>query len=161
MASAEIQKRVAESVSPVSLPAERVVLGGLIESPDLLPEAVAAGLAVRDFSLSDHRRIFTAILALVESKSAIDYVLVAEHLGGSQDDYVLLGSLIDGVVIEQGHILHHVALVRKKSKLRQLERMGANLVASICETGADPDTIAAVIREQLECIVPAGVARHV
>jgi replicative DNA helicase len=151
----------AQPVSPVSLPAEMVVLGGLIESPDLLPEAVASGLAVRDFSLSDHRRIFVAILAMLESKLPIDFVLLAEHLGGSQDDYVLVASLIDGVIIERSHILHHVALVRKKSKLRQLERMGAGLVTSATETGADPDKIAALVREQLHCIVPAGVAHHV
>ena len=155
-------KEFTQPVSPVSLPAERVVLGGLIESPELMPEAVASGLAVRDFSLDNHRRIFAAILAMVESKSPIDYVLLAEHLGGSQDDYVLVSSLLEGVVIERAHILHHVALVHyKKSKLRQLERMGASLVASACDTGADPDKIAALIRERLQCIVPAGVAHNV
>ena len=150
-----------QPVSPVSLPAERVVLGGLIESPELMPEAVASGLAVRDFSLDNHRRIFAAVLAMVESHSPIDFVLLAEHLGGSQDDYVLVSSLLEGIVIERAHILHHVALVRKKSKLRQLERMGASLVASACDTGADPDKIAVLIRERLQCIVPAGVAHHV
>jgi replicative DNA helicase len=154
-------KEFTQPVSPVSLPAERVVLGGFIESPDLLSEAVASGLAENDFSLSDHRRIFAAILALAESKSVVDYVLLAEHLGGRPEDYVLLSSLIDGVVIEQGHILHHVALVRKKSKLRQLERMGAGLGTSATERGADPDKIAALLREQLHCVVPAGVAHHV
>jgi replicative DNA helicase len=150
-----------QRISPVSLPAERVVLGGLIEAPELLSQAAASGLAVNDFSLSDHRRIFAAILALVETKSPIDYVLVAEQLGGSQGDYVVVSSLLEGIVIERAHILHHVALVRKKSKLRQLERMGAGLVTSATETGADPDKIAALIREQLHCIVPAGVAHHV
>jgi replicative DNA helicase len=150
MANAETGKRVADPVSPFSLPAERVVLGGLIESPELLPQTVASGLAAKDFSLDDHRRIFAAILALVENKSPIDYVLVAEHLGGSQDDYVLVSSLLEGVVIERAHILYHVALVRKKSKLRQLERMGAGLVTSATETGADPGKIAALIRERLD-----------
>jgi replicative DNA helicase len=150
-----------QPVSPVSLPAERVVLGGLIESPELMPEAVASGLAVKDFSLDNHRRIFAAILAMVESHSPIDFVLLAEHLGGSQDDYVLVASLIEGLVIERAHILHHVALVRKKSKLRQLERMGAGLATSATETGADPDKIAALVREQLHCIVPAGAVDHV
>jgi replicative DNA helicase len=162
MANSKTGERVEDHpISPASLPAERVVLGGLIESPELLPEALAGGLAAEDFSLEDHRRIFAAILALADSKSPVDYVLLAEHLGGRQEDFVLVASLIDGLVIESGHILYHVRLVRKKSKLRQFERMGANLVASICETGADPDTIAAMIREQLECIVPAGVAHHV
>jgi replicative DNA helicase len=146
-----------QMISPASLPAERVVLGGIIEDSTLLPEALASGLVIGDFSLSDHRRIFAAILALAEGQSPIDYVLVAEHLGGSQDDYVLVGSLLDGVVVERNDILHHVALVRKKSKLRQLERIGACLVTSACEMGADPDKIVEQLREKLQSIVPAGL----
>jgi len=82
--------------------------------------------------------------------------LVAERLGGSEDDYVLVGSLIDGVVIERGHILHHARLVRRKSKLRQLESLGECLVTSAIEPNADPDQLAEQTRQQLQSI--AGVS---
>ena len=151
MANAKTAERVTDPVSPVSLPGERVVLRRIDRMTELLPEAVATGLAVTDFSLNDHRRIFAVILAMVENKSPIDLVLLAEYIGGSQMCYVLIASLIEGVVIERSHILYHVALVRKKSKLRQLERMGQGSASDFrcrnwSRTGQD---IAALIREQL------------
>jgi replicative DNA helicase len=145
-----------------SLPAERMVLGGIVEDPTLLTDVIASGLMPGDFSLSDHRRIFAAILALAKVNSPFDYVLVAEHLGGSQNEYVLVGSVLEGVVVERDHILHYVALVRKKSRLRQLERLGACLVSSAGEQGANPETIAELFREKLQNVVSAGLeAPHV
>jgi replicative DNA helicase len=155
-APARNQAAPSERISPASLAAERVVLGGIIEDPTILPAALSSGLVAADFSLSDHRRIFAAILALVESNSPVDLVLLAEHLGGSGDDYVLVGSLIEGVVIERGHILHHVRLIRQKSKLRRLESLGESVQMAASETNADPDAIAAQVREKLHSIVPAG-----
>src|SRR5438874_11809705 len=93
---------------PINLPAERSVLGALIEDDSLLPEVIGTGLRSQDFALSDHRRVFDAMLELWQQKKPVDYVTVAEQLGNHQEHYVLVGSLIQGVIVHPDHVLHHV-----------------------------------------------------
>src|SRR5215471_12917171 len=102
---------------PVSLAAERAVLGALVEDDGLLPEVLEAGLSANDFLLSDHQRIFRAMLALRNRNCPVDYITVINELGNRPEDYVLVASLIHGVVLHDEHTLHHVDIVRKKSRL--------------------------------------------
>jgi replicative DNA helicase len=136
---------------PANIAAERSVLGGVIEDDGLLPEVIAADLQREDFSLSDHQRVFSAILSLHERKLPVDYVTVAEELGNDQNAYVLLGSLIQGVIVHEDHILHHVAIVRKKSRLRALLRLAEWLTKAVTES-ADPDKLIIATREKLEAL---------
>jgi replicative DNA helicase len=136
---------------PVSMPAERSVLGALIEDDGLLAEVLEAGLRIDDFSLSEHRRVFESILMLRRRNSPVDYVLVAEQLGNRQTDYVLVASLIDGVVVHEDHVLHHVAIIRKKAKLRALLRIADWLTRVVDET-ADPDALIAETLGKLEAL---------
>src|SRR5438034_8545124 len=112
-----------QPINPINLPAERSVLGALIEDGSLLEDVIAAGLRVDDFSLSDHRRVYAAMLELWQQKKPVDYVLVADHLGNDQEQYVLVGSLIQGVIVDRDHVVHHVEIVRKKARLRGLLRI--------------------------------------
>jgi len=141
---------MSEPIAPRNLAAERVVLGALIEDSRLLPEALAAGLNANDLFLRDHRRIFAGMLELSSQRLPIDYVTVAEQLGNSQADLVLLASLIEGVVIHRDHLRHHVEIVRKKSRLRQLQKLGDWLFQSANETPADPTALARLALEKLE-----------
>jgi len=141
---------------PISLPAERSVLGALIEDDSLLPEVIAAGLRAEDFALSDHRRVFTAILFLCEQKSPVDYITVTEQLGNRQEDYVLAGSLIHGVVLHEDHVLHHVAIVRRKARLRALLRI-AEWITRVVADSADPDALIEQTIAKLEAVASAEV----
>jgi replicative DNA helicase len=136
-------------LAPQNLPSERIVLGAAIEDATLLSEAINAGLKANDFFLSDHRRIFGAMLELREKNAPIDYVTVAEQIGNSQADFVLLASLIEGVVIEREHVLYHVGIVRKKSRLRKLQKVGNWLFESANENSADPDALAQMVLAKL------------
>jgi replicative DNA helicase len=141
---------------PINLPAERSVLGALIEDDSLLPEVIAAGLRAGDFSLSDHRQVFAAILALREQKSPIDYITVTEKLGNRQEDYVLLASLIHGVVVHEDHTLYHVAMVRRKSQLRTLLRI-AEWLTRVVDDAADPDALIEQAIRKLDAVATAEV----
>jgi hypothetical protein len=85
-----------QRLNPINASAERSVLGALIEDDTLVPEVIAAGLRTEHFALSDHRRVFGAILALRLRKAPVDYVLVAEQMGNRHEDYILLAGLIQG-----------------------------------------------------------------
>jgi len=104
--------------SLVNLAAERSVLGAMIDDEVLIPEVLRTGLQTADFSLSDHRKTFDSIVSLFQQKSPVDYISVAEDLGNHRDSYVLVASLIEGVLLEKTHILNHVAIIRRKSRLR-------------------------------------------
>lgn len=138
-----------QSILPVNLSAERCVLGAVIEDDSFLPDLIGLGLQASDFFVGDHRRIFEAIAALHANKVPIDYVTVVEHLGNTQDGYVLIAGLIQGVVLHQGHILHHAAIVRKKARLRRLLKLAEWIGQAVTET-ADPDLLVAEIRDCLE-----------
>lgn len=135
--------------SPANLPAERAVLGALIEDDGLVPEVLDAGLLVDDFLLSDHQRIFLAIVSLSGKHCPVDYVTVAEHLGNRSEDYALIGGLIQGVVLHQDHVLHHVAIVRRKAKLRTLLKLGEWILGAVLES-SDPGLLAEEISNRLE-----------
>src|SRR2546425_6309419 len=134
---------------PTNLAAERVVLGVLIEEDELLPEVIATGLKVDDFSVSDHQRIFRAMLSLREKKCPVDYITVAEQLGNRQEDYVVIGSLVHGVVIDDDHLFHHVAIVRRKARQRSLLKLAEWISESVNET-TDPDSVIEQISARLE-----------
>jgi replicative DNA helicase len=138
-----------DPVLPVNLPAERCVLGALIEDDSLIPAVMDVGLRVQDFSLSDHRRIFQAIETLQARKVPVDYVSVAEQLGNTQNDYVLIADLVHGVVLHEDHILHHAAIVHKKARLRELLNIGEWITEAVTQT-ADPDLLIAQITDRLE-----------
>ena len=137
---------------PTNLPAERTVLGALIEDADLFSDAISEGLTVDDFSISAHRRIFGAILELREKNCPVDYIAVAEQIGNAPEDFALIGDLISGVVIERTHILHHVRIVRKKSRLRALMKLADWISHSAVQVAADPDALVQVTLTKLEAI---------
>jgi replicative DNA helicase len=83
----------------------------------------------------------------------IDYISVAEQLGNSPSDFALLGDLISGVVVERSHIHHHVRIVKKKSRLRTLMKVGDWIFKSATEVSANPDALVQVAIEKLETVL--------
>ncbi len=146
-------------INPVNLLAEQCVLGALIEEGSLLPDVLEAGLRTEDFSLADNRRVFDAILKLSGERKPIDYLLVAEGLGNRAEDYALVGSLIQGVILhDKNHTIHHVAIVRQKSRLRTLLRIGEWLEHAVTDA-ADPDELIAEANRRLEALAIVELAK--
>jgi replicative DNA helicase len=134
---------------PASIPAERSVLGGVIEDESLLDTLVNEGLKPEHFSLESHQRAFSLLLMMQKTEIPIDAVSLAERLGGKQDDYVLVGSLIHGTVVDAGHILHHAQIIREKFALRKLAHIGKWLEDYSYIESARPDSIVAELNEKL------------
>jgi replicative DNA helicase len=145
-----------ERLNPINLPAERSILGALIEDDSLLSDVVAAGLKPEHFALSDHRGVFNAMMALRSRHAPIDYVTVAEELGNRQEHYVLVGSLIQGVIVHSDHVLYHVAIVQKKARLRTLLGL-AEWIMRVVDDAANPDALIEQVIAKLDAMATAEV----
>ena len=126
---------------PCNIDSERVVLGNLIEDGTLLSGILESGLKASDFSLSDHQRIFQAILDLRQQGAPVDHVTLAEQLGQQAEDIALIMALIYGCVVESKHAIYHARLVKRKAALRELLRQGEWLQTAAAEVGADPELV--------------------
>jgi replicative DNA helicase len=143
--------------APINVAAERSILGALLENDALFPDVEAAGLQVEDFALSDHRRVFRAMLTLRKKGVPVDCVTVAEWLGNRQEDYVLVASLIHGVIIEEDHVIYHVRIVQRKAKLRALKKIGEWLMEAAVDC-ADPDVLIPATIGKIERAHSVGVS---
>ena len=147
------------SDAPITLPsddlAERSVLGGILELPDILADLTALGLVAEEFSLADHRRLYRALADMRDRGIPIDCVSASEFIGGDPRHVALIGDCVFGCVVERAHLLHHAAIVRRKARLRKLLRMAEWVATKAEEPNADPSTIARVVIEKLSSEVHA------
>jgi replicative DNA helicase len=111
---------------PHNLDAERSVLGAVLLDPHALYTSLEF-VRSEDFFLDQHRRIYEAMIALGESRRAIDLVMLVDELerrgeleaaGGA----AYLAQLLDGVP-RVSNVEHYARLVREKSLLRSLIRV--------------------------------------
>jgi replicative DNA helicase len=137
---------------PCNIRSEKVVLGCVIEEPTLLASILAVPLCANDFMLSDHRRMFQAVLDLRQLDAPIDYISVVEQLGNSVEDFALVGSLIDGVAVESAHALHHSKIVRKKAHQRELLKISEELANAAAQASADPELLISAAIEKLQAV---------
>lgn len=154
-----MQNASANTTIPANVHAEKSVLGAILEIESLLPDVIAIGLLAEDFSLSDHRRIYTAITHLREANQPIDHISVMEKLGNSAEDIALLSDLVVGVVLERSHILHHVGTIIEKSRLRQIHRMGEEIQFAVNAPGVEVLGLAFQIISKLDQIIEQKTER--
>jgi hypothetical protein len=133
-----------EALLPASVEAESTVLGVILLNNDLY--RAEAHLLNRDcFSLDSNRRIFSAIVELMEDGKPVDILTVADQLGKDLPTVggtAYIASLTDGTV-KRSSVAHHVNSLRKKAALRQLIHT-ANAFATRASTdGNDVDALLA------------------
>jgi replicative DNA helicase len=141
--------KTADSDNVAQVISEQVVLGCLIEDPELLTDILTSGIAAEHFLLSDHVRAFEAILALHRNGAPIDTFSVADELGGDQNAFALMGQLVYGVVVESKHARYHATRVMSNARARQLLRIGEWIPQGLADL-RDPDLLIAEIRDRLD-----------
>src|ERR1700733_7398680 len=70
---------VGEQERPTSVHAEMTILGAMLVEPVAIIDATML-LKTDDFALDSHRRIYAAMLHLVEVGHSVDIVTVTDHL---------------------------------------------------------------------------------
>jgi replicative DNA helicase len=121
---------VGEQERPISVHAEMTILGAMLVEPVAIIDATML-LKTDDFALDSHRKIYAAMLQLVEVGYAVDIVTVTDHLSKKKElDSVgglpYLASLSEGLPRKLS-IESYVRIVRDKSLMRQL--------LSVCDMG--------------------------
>src|SRR5206468_1102455 len=80
-----------QPINPASIASERAIIGAIMEDDDLvMPCVLESGLRSTDFFLSNHRRIFDAVLQLWQEARHVDMILVTERLGNKIEDAVVV-----------------------------------------------------------------------
>ena len=129
---------------PVSLEAERSILGGILLDNSLYDQA-AEHLTGDDFSLDAHRRIYARMRDLQETGRPVDMITLAEELDRRKEVEAIggvayLSSLIDGVP-ERPSIEHYVRIVRNKALLRGLINVAQNAIAEAIEHADEAEEV--------------------
>jgi replicative DNA helicase len=114
---------VGDQERPTSVHAEMTILGAMLVEPVAIIDATML-LKTDDFALDSHRKIYAAMLQLVEVGHGVDIVTVTDHLSKKKElDSVgglpYLASLSEGLPRKLS-IESYVRIVRDKSLMRQL-----------------------------------------
>jgi DNA-binding MarR family transcriptional regulator len=131
----------AEKPLPHNLDAERTVLGAILVDNKYLAEA-AAMLSGGDFFLRDNGLLFTAMLAMRDAGLPIDMLTLIDFLEkrgkvpAAPYGVQYIASLDSGIprVI---HFAHYAAIVKEKSRLRELIKRTDSIQQRAMENGAD------------------------
>ena len=125
---------------PYSLEAEQAVLGGLMLENESW-DKVADKLNEDDFHLFDHRIIFRAIAELAFDNQPYDVVTLSEKIRHSQHAAQLNTNNITAYVVTlaqetptAANISAYADIVREKSVLRQLAKIGTDIAGSAYQT---------------------------
>ncbi len=108
---------------PQAIQAEVAIIGAMLTDPLAILDATSK-LRTEDFSTDTHRRIYKAVMALLEVGYAVDLITVSDSLSktGELDSVggsAYLADLIDGTPRNPA-IESYVRIVKDKSLLRQL-----------------------------------------
>ena len=134
------------SLYPAALHVERELLAIAMENGEILNACLAAGLKEHDFSLSDHRKVFSAMCSIQASGGPVNSIVIADKLG----DLLLVASLMEiGPVVVKSHAIYYVQILAKKRRLRVLARLGEWLLQETIKLDADPDQLAEIVRRKL------------
>jgi len=108
---------------PVSIEAERALLGSIITDPECF-DRVAGIISSDDFYLEEHRYIYSALVKMYTESKTIDTVTLVNALveSGRKDktEGIKYISLIASSVPAVSNVKDYAAIVKDKSKLRRL-----------------------------------------
>lgn len=129
---------------PNSAEAERAILGAILLNNDLIAQAVSE-LSAGDFYTPSHRRIFTAMVVLMESRLEINPILIGEELKRENALEVVGGvgfitNLTHGLPFSK-NIAHYAKVVRGKSMLRSLVKECNRITEEALAEEDDPEIV--------------------
>lgn len=153
-----------EKSIPFSNEAEMAVLGAMIISKEIIPEAI--GIVGRDdFYVDRHKEVFDAIVFLYNSGEPIDYISLSNRLklNGVYDKIDagrFLMRLIDEVPsTDPASVKHYASIVRDKSELRQLIAVTEGITAACYRGDNDIDDIIGMAEQGIINITQSRTAK--
>jgi replicative DNA helicase len=137
---------------PADHAAERSILGAILLDNGAYDEA-AQHLGAADFALDSHQRIFARMAEMLRAGSAVDLVTLGSLLYDRKEADAVGGvayvaSLIEGLPRSLS-ITDHVGIVREKSKLRRVIRIGSELITRAADQTEGADELIASADQRL------------
>lgn len=136
--------------APVSLEAERSVLGSVLIDPDALPK-VAGSLHPDDFWSRAHGQIYQAALMLRAAATPIDLVTLGDELQHREQLASIGGpAYLAGLMNEVPtavHVEHYAQIVASKALARRMIEAAGRLAAAGYENPNDPDAALAALEQ--------------
>lgn len=137
---------------PYSSEAEQAVLGGLLIDNSVWDGVIADKLSENDFYTLDHRVIFRAITQLAREDKPFDTVTVTERVEAmtpeSKPDLPYIGSLALNTPTA-ANIAHYADIVKERSLLRALARIGNECARKATEKQANSGEVLESVEQAL------------
>ncbi len=137
---ADLQQLLQGRKMPASPEAEAAVLGSMLLDRECIGDVVEQ-VGIEAFSLTEHRIIYEAILALYEKNSQIDLVLLRDELKKRKSlnavggvDYLV--RVIESVP-SAASAEYYANIVKDKGLLRDLARTCGEILNEACDEGGD------------------------
>ncbi len=133
-----------EKLPPQNLEAEQSVLGAILLENDALLKAVEI-LSPSDFYKQSHRRIFNAMLALLDQNEPIDLITITDYLRQTNEIESVgavsyLSSLVN-TVPTAANVVHHSKIIREKGLMRGLINASTDIASKIYEDNLGGDEL--------------------
>src|SRR5574337_486646 len=120
-----------QKLPPQNIEAEQMVLGAILIENDAINKVVEL-LSPDDFYKDAHRRIFTAMIDMFESREAIDLVTLPDALRGKTGLEAVGGAsylaFLVSLVPTAANIKNHARIVREKAVLRKLIHSATDII---------------------------------
>jgi replicative DNA helicase len=151
----DVMNTVSDFVQPYSSEAEQAVLGGLIIDNSAWDGVITDKLTENDFYTLDHRVIFRAIAQLAREDKPFDTVTVTERVGAmspeNEPDLAYIGSLAMNTPTAE-NIAHYADIVRERSVLRALAKIGYECSRKAAEKMAKSDEVLESVEKALSAL---------
>lgn len=139
---------------PANLDAEVAVLGAILVANPELDTALTLGLTPEQFFRDAHRRVYRALLALTERKSALDLVTVKTELERTGDlEEVGVGYLANLVRegVRSTNLPHYIGLIQDTAMRRAvMQHCGAMLARAAAGEETAPAVLDAAVHGLLD-----------
>ncbi len=144
-------------VPPTAEESERVVLGAILLDNSYLAKA-SEFIDAQDLYLEDHRHIFTSMLKLQSKRIPIDTLTLKNELiqDGNNHGFEItayLASLTEGMPSAM-NVAHYAQIIREKRLLRDVMRLGNQLVVNAAEPEAESQALMDSAQEELIRLYP-------
>lgn len=143
-------KDIIERVPPHNIEAEQAVLGAMFLDREVARD-LETWLSADDFYQKPHGTIYAAVMALFRRENPIDLLTVRDELGAALDDVGGYGYLVDLVaaIPTAAHATYYATIVADAAMLRQLIRLGTQIVGMAFDETRGPREIAEIAERQI------------
>ena len=143
---------MAEMIPPQNIDAEQSVLGAVLLDREAVYKAMKL-LQPDDFYRQDHRLIYEAMLALIDSGNPVDLITVAEHLRShgnleNSGGVAYIATLAEMAPVA-ANVEYYARIVEQKSLLRSLIQLSTRVAGLSYEESDEPEKLIAEAERML------------